>query len=63
MIKECLLLGVVLLAWGIPSYAPALPELQPLVEAEEVVYQYVPPNNGSGPLWLLGSTSIVRLVI
>ena len=62
MIKECLLLGVVLLAWGIPSYAPALPELQPLVEAEEVVYQYVPPNNGSGPLWCRGSTSLVRVV-
>ena len=32
----------------------------PVVEAEEVVYQYLPADNGSGPMWCNGSTSIVR---
>jgi len=31
------------------------------VEAEEDVYTLVSPNNGSGPLWSYGCTSIVRL--
>lgn len=32
----------------------------PVVEVEEDVYQYEPPNNGSGPLWCQGSTCLVR---
>jgi hypothetical protein len=34
--------------------------LKPVVEAEEVVYQYLPAENGAGPMWCSGSTSIVR---
>ena len=30
------------------------------VKAEEEVYKFVNPNNGSGPLWDYGSTNIVR---
>ena len=33
---------------------------KPAVEAEETVYEYTSPNNGSGPLWCFGSTCIVR---
>lgn len=45
------------------TYTPAafaLPELRPVVEAEETVYQYTPADNGAGPLWCRGSTSLVR---
>ena len=34
--------------------------LNPVVEAEEVVFQYTPADNGSGPLWCFGSTCLVR---
>ena len=30
------------------------------VEAEEIVYKYEPPDNGSGPMWCHGNTCIVR---
>src|SRR5438034_3515780 len=32
----------------------------PVVEAEETLYDYLPANNGAGPLWCYGSTCIVR---
>ncbi len=35
--------------------------LQPVVEAEEMVYQYEPANNGAGPMWCHGSTCLVRI--
>jgi len=35
--------------------------LKPVVEAEEVVYQFLPADNGAGPMWCSGSTSIVRI--
>jgi len=35
-----------------------LPDLS--VEAEDVIYEYVDPNNGSGPYWCLGSPILVR---
>ncbi len=35
--------------------------LQPLVEIEEVVYEYQPANNGAGPMWCAGSTCMVRV--
>jgi hypothetical protein len=38
----------------------AQPGLNPVVEAEEVVYRYTPADNGSGPLWCFGSTCLVR---
>ncbi len=31
------------------------------VEAEELVYKYEPPDNGSGPMWCHGNTCIVRM--
>jgi hypothetical protein len=34
--------------------------LRPAVEAEELVYEYTPAENGAGPLWCYGSTCIVR---
>ena len=42
------------------SSADAVPELRPVVEVEELVYQYTPPDNGAGPMWCRGSTSLVR---
>jgi len=38
-----------------------VPVLDPYVEAEEEVYQYLPADNGAGPMWCHGSTSIVRI--
>ena len=36
------------------------PVLHPIVEDEEEVYQYLPADNGAGPMWCHGSSSIVR---
>jgi hypothetical protein len=33
----------------------------PKVEVEEEVYRFVPAQNGAGPMWCHGSTSIVRI--
>ena len=38
----------------------AQPALNPVVEAEEIVFRYTPADNGSGPLWCFGSTCLVR---
>lgn len=35
--------------------------LHPVVEIEEDVYSYEPANNGAGPMWCSGSTSLVRI--
>lgn len=35
--------------------------LQPVVEVEEVVYEYTSADNGAGPMWCHGSTCLVRL--
>ena len=40
--------------------ASAAATLQPIVEVEEDVYQYTPANNGAGPMWCHGSTTLVR---
>lgn len=34
--------------------------LAPVVEVEEDVYSYTPPNNGAGPMWTHGNTCLVR---
>lgn len=39
----------------------AQPALNPVVEAEEIVFRYTPADNGSGPLWCFGSTCLVRV--
>lgn len=36
-------------------------KLQPTITAEEEVYSFAPMNNGSGPMWCRGNTSIVRI--
>lgn len=36
------------------------PQLQPVVEVEEEVYQFDSADNGAGPMWCGGSTCIVR---
>jgi hypothetical protein len=38
----------------------ALAPVQPVVEAEDEVYRFDSPGNGSGPLWCSGSTCLVR---
>jgi hypothetical protein len=35
-------------------------KLQPVVEIEEEVYQYVPADNGAGPTWCSGAPALVR---
>ncbi|MDM8005485.1 MAG: hypothetical protein QUV05_04955 [Phycisphaerae bacterium] len=35
-------------------------EIQPRVDVEEIVTSYTPADNGAGPLWCYGSTTIVR---
>lgn len=34
--------------------------IQPQVEVEEIITAYTPANNGAGPMWCYGSTTIVR---
>jgi len=41
--------------------AGSAPALLPVVEAEEEVYSYTNADNGAGPLWCHGSTSLVRI--
>jgi len=43
-----------------PSSGVHAVELRPQVEIEEVVYRYTAANNGAGPMWCHGNTSIVR---
>jgi hypothetical protein len=35
--------------------------VNPVIEVEEVVYQFLPADNGAGPMWCHGSTCIVRI--
>ena len=35
--------------------------IQPVVEAEENVFNFEPANNGAGPMWCSGSTCLVRI--
>ncbi|MGI6610664.1 MAG: hypothetical protein ACOX4G_09160 [Limnochordia bacterium] len=46
----------VVLLTGRGRYTP--PEIN--VEVEDEVYSYIPANNGAGPMWCRGSTSLVR---
>ena len=41
--------------------AAASPDPRPVVEVEEELYSFTPPNNGAGPMWCFGNTCIVRL--
>jgi len=44
-----------------PIGISSVPVINPVVEAEELVYRYQPANNGAGPLWCKGSSCIVRI--
>jgi hypothetical protein len=35
--------------------------LKPVIEAEEEVYLFVPADNGAGPMWCGGSTTMIRV--
>jgi hypothetical protein len=37
-----------------------MPSVRPVVETEERITRFIPPNNGAGPLWCYGSPTIVR---
>ena len=45
---------------AVTSLAATTAIAEPAVEAEETLYEYLPANNGAGPLWCYGSTCIVR---
>ena len=47
--------------WLAVSSRAAETELRPVVEVEEVIYEYTPADNGAGPMWCHGSTCLVRL--
>jgi len=58
------LLAIVLGVAAIPaahSEVTGMPPLQPLVEVEEPVYQYVPAENGADPMWCHGCSCIARI--
>jgi hypothetical protein len=40
--------------------AATLPAAEPVVEVEEDVYSFTPANNGAGPMWCSGSTTLIR---
>src|SRR5687768_9973423 len=48
------------LTLGPALLAPAA-DFAPVVEVEEDVYTYTNANNGAGPMWCSGSTSLVRV--
>jgi hypothetical protein len=52
MLVHAMLIG------SVPSRAV---ELKVDVEVEEQVYRYVPANNGAGPMWCAGSTTLARV--
>ena len=56
---KCIAINL-LVVLSLCSQLPAQQSPKPAVEAEETVYEYTSPNNGSGPLWCYGSTCIVR---
>lgn len=52
---------VVCLSWiGFSAVADDAAKIVPLVELEEEVYTYTAAENGAGPMWCSGSTSLVR---
>jgi hypothetical protein len=57
---EIAIAGFVVL-FGLALRPAQASEVRTEVEAEEDVYSYAPPNNGSGPLWSYGCTQLARL--
>lgn len=61
VLAAVLLAGVTLAAYAQGGdVLPTVPELRPVVEAEEDVCTYTPANNGADPTWCRGSTILVR---
>ena len=58
-----IIIGAVAIGWlTLGGSGPAqAADFTPVVEAEETVYSYNAPENGSGPTWCHGSTCIVRV--
>ena len=57
-------LTVFLLGYSVIARADDLPRadvLAPVVEAEEDIYTYTDAQNGAGPMWCSGSTTLVRV--
>ncbi len=52
------ILGLLLISAAICVQAT---DLKPVIEVEEDVYSYTPADNGAGPMWCRGSTSLVRV--
>ncbi len=60
--KRLIVKGFLAIACQWPGLAWAEPKVwQPVIEIEEDVYTYTAANNGAGPMWCAGSTSVVRL--
>lgn len=59
--RRCCLWAAGLVLNAVVCGAAVGPEGEPTVEVEEGVYTYQPANNGAGPMWCAGSTSLVRL--
>jgi len=57
--RYCACLAVCAAFFGAEPAWSAMPAIA--VTAQEDVYSFVPPNNGSGPTWSYGCTSIARL--
>lgn len=55
------LMGDQLFASSFNIAGKAFPKFSVLVTAEEVIYQYLPANNGAGPMWANGLTTVVRV--
>jgi hypothetical protein len=53
-------LSLVTLVFSSFQDVSAVTAVNPVVEIEEDLYSFLPPDNGSGPMWCSGSTSIVR---
>ncbi len=43
------------------SRIKGVPPPDPKVEAEDVVYTFLPADNGAGPMWCSGSTCLIRM--
>src|SRR5262245_6820579 len=52
------LLAISLLCHG--SSVSAADDIAPVVEVEEDIYSYTNAQNGAGPMWCTGSTTLVR---
>ncbi|MBM3999694.1 MAG: hypothetical protein FJ297_09185 [Planctomycetes bacterium] len=50
-----------LVAWTLSTAAARDESPRPVVEVEDEVYSYAPADNGAGPMWCAGSTTLARM--